>query len=119
MKKRIFIIPILLLIWVVGCAHAPVQLTPKQRATLYMETYRAQYYDYMFIVGYVKQDDEWVKTHDPVFNEEQRNTLRKKKDLLTEVYPLIMMYNSIIDLGSAPDADLERRIIDIINSIIY
>ena len=83
------------------------------------DIYNSQYADYMYKTGYEKDtNDEWVKINDPVLSEEQKDILRSKKKILTEVYPLIQAYDSLVQSGGKIDPELETKITRLLDHLI-
>lgn len=95
------------------------EMTPKERGTWMLSMYNSQYEDYMMTTGYTKNfQGEWEKTSSPELTESQKEVLRDKKKLLTEVYPAIKVYVGYAESGVIPDADLETMIVSKINQLI-
>ena len=92
-----------------GCAGQQVksftEMTSQERATFFMKLYNAQYDDYIF----------W---QDQVLTDEQRKVMREKKKVLTQVYPLIMTYNMLVDCGGQPEPEQAEAIMTLINKLL-
>lgn len=81
------------------------EMTPKERATLFMSTYNKEYYDYkaQIVMGNLTP--------------EAKATLKKKKDILIKVYPFIQQYDLAVAGGQQPEASLMPMIINLLNQI--
>lgn len=87
-------------------------MAPEEKATWMLSIYNGQYASYMTTTGHTKSaDGDWLKTSDPELDEAQKEVLREKKKILTEVYPMIGTYAGYADSGVIPDADLETLIV--------
>ena len=106
MQKRVKTLTALVVVMLlmIGCAgpQQPTQsfsdMTPKQKATWMMGVYNAQYDDYK------------LKVSLPNLTNEEKSILRTKKDVLTQVYPLIQAYDMAQAGGGVPSATTERQI---------
>lgn len=74
-------------------------MTSKEKATWMLSVYNAQYDDYKFQAARLDLD------------EVQKKLLRSKKEVFTEVYPLIMTYTGYVDSGVIPVPELETMIV--------
>lgn len=106
------LVAVLVLLFVVGlmigCTSniKPVdEMTPKEKATFFLSMYNKQYDDYQAMAS--RAD----------LTEAQKEFLREKKKVLTEVYPLIKMYADYVDAGSVPSAETEAQIINYLNRL--
>lgn len=78
---------------VIGCES----LTPKKQLAMMYSTYNSQYAQYMTDTGWMMDDDgSWLKVDDPILTENQKVMLRKKKEILTTMYPLVKTYDTLI-----------------------
>ena len=111
MKTKTRIVAILLsLMFVVSCAHnvkTMAEMNPMEKATWMLSVYNAQYEDYKFQAARVDLD------------EERKAVLRIKKQILTEVYPLISVYAGYASSGIIPAIDLETAIITNLERLLY
>lgn len=95
----------------VGCPPQNIEIksldemSPKEKATFMMSMYNKQYENYKQVAA------------NPDLTEAQRTILRKKKSILTEVYPLIELYVSYVDSGAIPSAETEKQIITYLDEI--
>lgn len=127
MRRRILtIIPLMLLIG--SCVTTP--LTPKQRVIWAANVYNAQYDLYLEQVlseeipyelrKSLKENpslisQEMVRTD---LTEDQKDVLRVKKQILTELHPLLLMAASYADQGMVPPEELESNIIRLVNKLV-
>jgi antibiotic biosynthesis monooxygenase (ABM) superfamily enzyme len=91
-----------------GCAQQVktfYEMTPTERATFFMSVYSQQYDDYKF----------W---QDQPLTEEQRKIMREKKRILTDVYPMIMAHNFLVDAGLTPPVEQAEAILVLINQLV-
>lgn len=94
-------------------------MNPKERAVWMMSIYNSQFNDYMMTTGYTKDvEGKWVKASEPELTDEQKDILRDKKRLLTEVYPAIKMYTGYAESGVLPDSELETMIVSRLNQLM-
>jgi nitrogen fixation-related uncharacterized protein len=113
MNKRLPILIVLLVLvaFMVACAMQgmkPVsEMTPKEKATWMMGVYNSQYDDYKSQAAISDS-----------LTDEAREAMRKKKEILTQVWPLIKMFNGYVDTGALPDREVEARIIDSLNLLL-
>ena len=103
-------IPILLFLFVVGCAAQQTakefsELTPKQRATWLMENYNVEYAAYLIAV------------EKPVISEELNLLLQRKKTVMRSIFPMLRAYSASIKTGVV-DEELQRRVYDTILHLI-
>ena len=109
MKKRITLYAFFLVVLVLlaNCAGIkPItDMTPKQKATFFMSVYNSQYDDYRSMAALT------------TLTEEQKQVMRAKKRIMTEVYPLITLYVSWVDSGAVPSPEIELQIINLINQL--
>jgi len=93
------------IIFILGsCAH-------QQRSSVFeksiwmMHVYNSQYMDYKSM------------TQMPNLTEAQKEILRKKKEILMKLWPLINTYNQIVDKGGVPSATQEQMITNLLNQL--
>jgi len=116
-RNTVFLLMVLLVLLVaflVGCAGFMQQtgdlksiddMTPKERATWFTSVYNSQDRDYRAMVA--RSD----------LTTEQKHILRKKKAIMTQLYPMIQTYNLYIESGAVPTKEVEDRIIEMINNL--
>ena len=115
-KKAIFLLIMLLVLvaFLGGCAGLMQQagelksideMTPKERATWFTSVYNSQDRDYRAMAA--RSD----------LTAEQKEILRKKKAIMTQLYPMIQTYNLYIESGAVPTKEVEDRIIEMINNL--
>jgi hypothetical protein len=96
---------------VMGCAgmQAPQQsfedMTPKQKATWMMGVYNAQFDDYKLKVAL------------PNLTNDEKAVLRAKREILTQVYPLIQAYDMTQASGGTPTVTAERQVTSMLNQL--
>jgi len=76
------------------------EMTPKEKAAFFMAMYNAQDINYRTMAAM------------PNLTEPQKEMMREKKMVLTQVYPLISVYVSYVDQGAAPSPETERLIVE-------
>jgi len=81
-------------------------MNPKEKATWGMSIYNAQYDDYKFQVARLDLD------------EAQKDVLREKKKVLTEVYPVLMLYNGYAESGVLPPMETEVLMINLLTRLL-
>lgn len=112
LKKLIALVLVMILaLFVVGCPKGIPQedLTPLEKAqmtaTWINDTYTAQYDDYQAMASRTDLTDA------------QKEILRVKYDILTEVDPLRKAFNEAIDDNLVPSRDLENKIMEMLNRL--
>jgi hypothetical protein len=107
--KGIYCITILMFItFAFGCATLTVgdkPLTPKQQATIIMNTYNAEY------------DDTMSMATNPNSTPAQKEIVAQKKMILTQIWPLLKVYVSIVDGGGTPTENQTQALLDLINQL--
>lgn len=81
------------------------ELTPRQRIVYMMGIYNMQYENYK------------AKAAMPGLTQGQKNMLRKKRALLTDVYPMIQAYDLYINAGNMPDEGMESEIMNLLDAL--
>lgn len=110
-RKSIYLIVVAFLLVSFGCMHKegslkPVsEMTPKEKVTFFMSVYNAQADDYKAMIA------------KPNLTNEQKQVLREKKEVLTQVYPFIQSYKTYVDAGAVPSPEVEASIMDLINQL--
>ncbi|MGD9156814.1 MAG: hypothetical protein PVG39_00270 [Desulfobacteraceae bacterium] len=113
------------MVFLFGCPMMPTgaksvsQMTPKEKVTWMYGVYNSQYADYQSMTGHIWDDtsETWKKTSSPTLSEDQKEILRKRKEILTRVYPIIKLYDSMLNSGAVPDRETEQKIIDLLNGL--
>ena len=112
-SRKSFVCFLLILFVLVGCAPfgserpIPVEkMTPTQKATWFMTIYNSQF------------EIHKAEAAQPNLSEAKRKYLNDKKALLTEVWPLIKLYNSYVETGAITSVETEDQIIMLINRIL-
>jgi len=65
-----------------------------------------------------QSDDYKIQAAKPDLTEEQKVILRKKKEILTKVYPLIKLYVGYAESGVLPPADTEAVIMRLTDELL-
>jgi hypothetical protein len=74
----------------------------KKKLTTAMGVYNSQYMQYMSTLGYIMTaDGEWKQMREPKLSDEKKEVLRVKKEILTEMYSLIQLYDAMVT-GTMP-----------------
>jgi hypothetical protein len=81
------------------------EMSAKEKATFMMSMYNKQYSNYQ------------TQAAKPELTEAEREILRKKKKILSEVYPLIELYMSYVDSGAVPSTETEQKIINYLDQL--
>jgi hypothetical protein len=115
MKGKNFILAIMILLigigGAAGCAQfgkpatSFVDWSPKQRAAYFMAIYSEQYDLYKIQAAY------------PDLTPAERETLRVKRQVLTEASPLISGYDFVVAAGGIPTAKQEAEILAMLDQI--
>lgn len=121
MKKLNYLALLVLMVLsvaLVGCATTNIDMTPKKLAILANETYVKQYDDYMSF--FVKNaDGEWVVKQG--VSEDQKEILRKRKNILMDLDRLTDILNTYIMIGYLPADEtipaIETEIIKLIREL--
>ena len=93
-QKLIFIGLVLLAFMLAGCSG----MQPKQKAAAIMNSYNKAYDDYQ------------MRVDDPNLTPEQKDILKTQKQILTELYPKIKIYNKYVETGQIPTREIEAEI---------
>lgn len=109
---------LILAFFVIGTIGCIGSMTPKKQLTMMYETYNSQYTQYMTATGYsMNAEGVWKKTYFPSYTEDEKNILRKKKDILTRMYPLVKVYDSMV-VGDTPfSSATEAELLDLIDQL--
>ena len=95
------------------------KMTGQQKATFMMGAYNSQFGEYMRMTGYIAKDDgTWEKISNPVLSDDQKKALNKKRDILTQVYPLISLYTTAISTGQTVSLETEQQIFILLDSLV-
>lgn len=109
MKRNLLAI-VLVLFFLAGCAALTGTQSPLTKEQQFIQSaksfYISQYRDYEYM------------TMDPSkLTEAQKTILRKKKEVLVQVKPLIDTYSALVDSGQKPTLSQEQQIMQLLNSI--
>ena len=110
-KKKIQVIFVLFCVLVfIGCVQSTSQKpfekwTPKEKGIFFMGMYNDQYESYKSISKL------------PNLTEPQKQILRLKKKILTEVYGPIKLYIGYASMGKIPSVELEQYITEKLTSL--
>jgi hypothetical protein len=107
MYKRNLAVLVAVLFVITACATTTgtQTMTPKRQATIWLGVYNAQYDDTMSIMT------------NPNSTPAQKEMGKKKKAILTKVWPLLKTYVAIIDGGGTPSNSETVAITDLINQL--
>ena len=107
------VILVLFLAFIYGCPglipgdlKSPAEMTPKELSTWANGIYNAQYDNYEILAA--RTD----------LTEDYKVMLRKKKEILTELWPYLKLYTGYVDSGAVPTAELEAKIIGLVDRLI-
>jgi hypothetical protein len=93
-------------------------MSNKKKLTMAMGVYNSQFIQYMTAVGYMKDaTGTWVKVEEPELSEEMKVLLRKKKDLLTQTYPLLKMYDQMVSGVLPYSAVTEQELLALVDQL--
>ena len=109
MRRRV-LFGLLLALFLIGCAQITGTQSPLSKQEQFIMSvksfYISQYKDYEYMVL------------DPSkLSEEQKIILRKKKEVLVQVKPLIDTYDAMLKAGQTPTLAQEQAIIILLNQI--
>ena len=111
-KTKLILLFMITVFFLAGClagilsdVKSIVDMTPKEKATLFNKLYVAQYDDYIQMVA--------VNS----LSEEQKQILRAKKKALVEVQPLLLQYSNYVAMGLKPTPALEAEILKLLNAL--
>jgi len=98
-----------------GCLDS---MTPKKQLSMMYGTYNSQYTQYMTATGYsLNEEGEWKKTFFPAYTDEEKRILRKKKEILAQMYPLVKVYDSMV-VGETPFSSVtETELLNLIDQL--
>ena len=113
MVKRRFLALLVMVFMVAGCGIFGnvknlklSEMTSEQKAVWMNEVYAAQYDDYKAMVVL------------PGLTNAQKQVMRIKKKIFIEVWPLMNLYSGYVATGVIPTAELESRIINLLNQLM-
>ncbi len=100
---------LLTLVFIAGCATFGgkpwADYTPKEKALAMMQTYNIEFEDTMALAK------------EPNITEAQKKVVRAKKAILKELKPLITLYDDVVTQGGVPSAQVEAKILQLINKL--
>lgn len=110
----VMIVAMLAILWMAGCTATmginsvkPIsEMTPKEKSSFFMSVYNKEYDNYLD-----------VYTAPGELSEEQKTVLRKKKEILTKVYPYIEQYSDYVAAGAEPSKATEENIIRLLDEV--
>lgn len=105
---EVSVLSVFLCIALLSCtANIPLvpvdEMPPEQKAGFFMSFYNREYNDYLAVAQRTE------------LTEEQRVILRKKKIILTRVYPMIENYSDYVAAGAIPSQASEAAIMELLN----
>jgi hypothetical protein len=113
----------LVMLALVGCIGAGTNgpqapMTAKQKVTAAYSLYNSQYAMHMSVTGYMlNADGRWEKVRNPVLSEDQKNILRKKKKILTQMYPLLLAYDKMVTGEMSYSAKTEAELFALVDQL--
>jgi len=109
MRRRV-LFGLLLVLFLLGCAQLTGTQSPLSKQEQFIMSvksfYISQYKDY-----------EYLALDPSKLSEEQKIILRKKKEILVQVKPLIDTYDAMLKAGQTPTLAQEQAIIILLNQI--
>lgn len=95
------------------------EMTSQQKSIMMFDMYNKQFTSYMLATGYSKEQlGAWKKTSQPVYTDDERDILQKKKAVLQEVYPLIGIYDSYSTNGAQVTPEMEAQIFNLLDQLV-
>ena len=79
--------------------------SPKQKAVYFMKVYNAQYNDTMLMANMANA------------TEAQKKVVRAKKEVLSRIYPLMIVYVGTVNTGGVPSSGAETQLLALINEL--
>ncbi len=124
-SKQLFCL--LFVVLLVACAG--VQMTHKDYMGWAWSIYNTQFEEYKRMVGLggvpstdlsKLTDEQKRKSEEAIagLSEEQRTMLRLKKQVFTDLYPLLKTASSYVDTGKIPPGEIENQINGLIDRLI-
>lgn len=109
-RKMKLIILLFLLVFVAACSscawfEAQTKMNPKQQAIVWMGIYNSVY------------DDTLAVAKNPMSSIAQKEVAEKKRVILTQVWPLMKVYISVLEGGGTPTLTQTAAITDLINQL--
>jgi hypothetical protein len=101
------LIPVLVLLLLMGCAGVkPIsEMSAQEKAAWFLTAYNAQYDSYL------------AQAAGPL-TDTQREVLRAKRQVLTELHPLLLLYAKFAYDGGIPPVEIEVQIIRYIDRLL-
>ncbi len=111
-KTKLILLFMITVFFLAGClagilsdVKSIVDMTPKEKATLFNKLYVAQYDDYIQMAA------------SGTLSEDQKQIMRTKKKVLVKIQPLLLDYSNFVAMGLKPTPALEATIIDLLNQL--
>lgn len=108
-RVMVLVVSVIILGMVSGCAmlggKSFTSMSPKEKATFFMGTYNRQYADYK------------VQVAMPNLTVDQKKVLTIRKQVLTQVYPLISTYDLAVASGQSTTKLQEDAIMALFNQL--
>lgn len=105
MRKARWIVPLLLLCFVAGCATTGT-LSTKGKATMILATYNAQ-------TAYTVELSNRAN-----LTEAQKESVRQRKAIIEKLDPMVKTYGALVGAGGVPSADMEQEIYKLIDRLV-
>jgi len=119
MRRLRWVVPVMLLVVLAGCAGTTNVVTPPREMTAlekaqmaslsFLERYRAQYVD-TAAMGAMMLEGKLTPGQVEVYN--------VKRELLVKAEQLIKMFDKLVAGGSVPGVDKEQEINDVLNQLL-
>ena len=122
LNKFKLLLILMLILFFAGCApqgSKPLsEMTDKEKSVIMFNVYNQQYTDYMTRTGFTKIEGEWEKINSVSLTDDQKVIMKKKKEILKGVYPLILLYDSFVINNRAVDTKIEAQIFSLLDSLV-
>ena len=107
MRRKLVLLPLIFLL-AAGCAAT---LSTKGKATMLLATYNSQAERTALEASRCFQAGD-------ACTEQQRDIIRRKKDIIVKMDPAVKTYGMIVSNGGTPSADEEQAIYDFIDQLV-
>lgn len=81
------------------------EMSPKEKATFFLSVYNSSDVNYRAMAAR------------PDLTEVQKETLRKKREIMVAVYPLLKSYSTYVEGGVIPSPELEQAVLNHIDQL--
>lgn len=108
-KFKIIGISLLVVMILGACATLGVkpwaERSPREKALVILQTYNSEYQNTMTMA---------LRTD---LTDAQKQIVRTKKEILTQLYPLVKVYLGVVEAGGIPSAMNEQEILNLIDQL--